>query len=474
MREADRSKLVAQGDGTAGFRLANHRLIVEVPLETLKRAPNQARTHNPAQIAKISNSIRRFGFVVPIVVDETGEIVAGHARYEAAKVLGLEMVPVLEQKFLNEAEKRAYRIADNRLAELADWDEEALKLDFECLLDFDIDPEITGFDTVDIDKIIFGEEEESDPADTIPGDPDRESDPIAQIGDVWVLGDHRILCSDARDPESYLRLLGDERAQMAITDPPYNVAIDGHVCGLGSIHHREFAMASGEMSAEEFRAFLHASCEAMAQCSCDGAIHFIYMDWRHIGDLLSVAEDVYSEIKNVVVWAKTNAGMGSFYRSQHELIVAAKVGKGRHVNTFGLGKKRHRSNVWTYPGVNTFRRGRDEDLEAHPTVKPTAMIADAIRDCSSAGGIILDPFLGSGTTILAAEKTGRRARGIEIDPAYVDVAISRWETMTGGQAVLDGTDISFERRMMEREEAQKALPAPDDSLRQDGEGTDDE
>jgi DNA modification methylase len=276
-------------------------------------------------------------------------------------------------------------------------------------------------------------------------EPDRKEPAVSAIGDLWQLGTHRLLCGSALEEESYRLLLGDERVQLVFSDPPYNVAIDGHVCGLGSVKHAEFKMATGEMSDQEFIAFLETFMRLAATHSVDGAIHFLCMDWRHMREILAAAQPVYGSPKNLCVWAKTNAGMGSFYRSQHELVFVFKVGTAKHINNFGLGGRgRYRSNVWTYPGVNTFKRGRMEELEAHPTVKPLAMVIDAVKDCSRRRGVVLDPFVGSGTTLLAAEKTGRIGRGIELDPHYVDVAIRRWQALTGQAAIHLGSGRTFD------------------------------
>jgi len=264
-------------------------------------------------------------------------------------------------------------------------------------------------------------------------------------GDVWALGPHRLLCGNALDSASYQNLMAGELAEMVFSDPPYNVRIDGNVCGLGRVRHREFAMASGEMKEADFTAFLRTAFEQLAANSTNGAIHFVCMDWRHLAEMLGAGRSVYSELKNLVVWSKTNAGMGSFYRSKHELVFVWKVGAAAHVNNFELGQHgRHRTNVWDYAGVNTIRPGRLEELAMHPTVKPVALVADAIKDCSRRNGIILDPFVGSGTTLIAAHRTGRRARGIELDPIYVDVAVRRWQTYTGKPATLLATGKSFE------------------------------
>jgi DNA modification methylase len=249
------------------------------------------------------------------------------------------------------------------------------------------------------------------------------------------MGEHRLLCGDARDGEAVQQLMAQETARMVFTDPPYNVKIDGHVGGAGRVKHREFAMASGEMSQDQFARFLTEVLANMADASCDGSIHLVCMDWRHMTELMAAGGAVYDELKNLIVWAKTNGGMGTFYRSRHELIFVFKKGKEAHINTFGLGESgRYRTNVWDYPGINTFRDGRDEELAMHPTVKPVALVADAIKDVSRRGHIVLDAFGGSGTTLIAAEKTGRNARLLELDPAYCDVICRRFEAYAGRPA----------------------------------------
>ena len=254
-----------------------------------------------------------------------------------------------------------------------------------------------------------------------------------------------ITCGDATDPEVYRILLNGEKAQMVFTDPPYNVPVNGHICGLGKVQHGEFVMASGEMSEEEFVRFLTDVTANLAAFSCDGSIHYVCMDWRHLGELLAAGRASYSELKNLVVWNKDNGGMGAFYRSKHELVFVFKNGSGPHINNFELGQHgRYRTNVWDYAGVNSLKSERAEELAMHPTVKPVAMVADAMRDCSRRGGIVLDAFSGSGTTIMAAEQTGRRGRAIELDPRYVDVAIRRWQKVTGGKAVKVSSGVSFD------------------------------
>jgi DNA modification methylase len=407
------------------------------------------RTHTKKQIQQIAASIRTFGFTNPVLTDDEGGIIAGHGRVEAAKQLGLARVPTIRIARLTDAQKRAYILADNRIAELAGWDPSLLALELKHLteIDLDFEIEVTGFETVDIDLIIAGAAQGGDRAEEeVAVDPDEIVTPVSQVGDLWHLGRHRLLCADALKAESYEQLLQGEKAQMVFTDPPYNVAVNGHVCVSGKIKHEEFVMASGEMSETQFTEFLTGVFSQLARFSADGSIHFHCMDWRHIHELMTAGRAVYTQLKNLCVWAKTNAGMGSFFRSQHELIFVFKNGSAPHINNFGLGEGgRYRTNLWTYPGVNTFKSGRLDELEMHPTVKPLALVADAIKDCSKRGGIILDAFSGSGTTIVAAEQTGRHGYALELNPKYVDVAVRRWEKVTGKRAVHAATGLTLDR-----------------------------
>ncbi len=318
----------------------------------------------------------------------------------------------------------------------------------------DLTLEITGFETGEIDGLMADFiDPERDPADEIPL-LDKRS--ISERGDLWQLGHHRLYCGDSCEETDVLALLGRALAAMIFADPPFNVRIKATV-GRGKIKHREFAFASGEMSSSEFIAFLKKWMRLVTQFSEDGSIHYICIDWRHLSEMLAAGEEIYSELKNVVVWAKTNAGQGSFYRSQHEFIFVFKNGDGPHQNNIELGRHgRNRSNLWSCAGVNTFRAGRLDELTVHPTVKPVALVSDAMRDCSRRGEIILDPFMGSGTTILAAEKVGRRAYGLEIDPLYVDVAVRRWQDFTKRDAFLKATGQTFDEVAAERAAPRKA------------------
>src|ERR1700681_4120288 len=390
--------------------------------------PRNARTHPKRQIDQLKASIEAFGFTNPILADPEGHIIAGHGRLQAARAMGLTEVPVIILSGLSEIQKRTLRIADNKIALNAGWDLEILQLELGELasIDVEIDPTLTGFSTGEIDVIL-----------TSTGDPDDEvippvpATPRTKPGDVWILGDHRVGCGDGRDTGFLERVIGSTaRVDAAFLDPPYNVRIGGHAVSAGS--HREFAMASGEMSEAEFRTFLTDTLGAAVRVSRDGAVHFVCMDWRHMDSVSTVGASLYGERLNLCVWNKSNAGMGSLYRSKHELVFVYRVGTAPHYNMVELGRHgRNRTNVWDYASVNSMRGSRREDLSLHPTVKPTGLIADAIQDVTRRGDLVLDLFLGSGTTLMAADRTGRRFRGLDIDPAYVDVAIERWSARTG-------------------------------------------
>ena len=411
----------------------------------LKPFPGNPRRHPESQIAGLMKSIDLV-WTNPILIDESATILAGHCRLEAAKRLGMTEVPTITIAGLSNSEKRALVIADNRLPERAVWDFDLLRQHFKGLIDVDFEVELTGFTTGEIDLVMDGKSVASttnDPADDLTGFA-LDGPAVSHAGDIWELGRHRMMCGDARRGDNYERLLRGDFAQMVVADPPYNVRIDGHAMGRGKVRHREFAMASGEMSDAAFGNFLDGFIRLAIRFSQDGAMHYLFMDWRHMRVLLNAADPHYSELKNVLVWNKANGGQGSFYRSKHELIAVFKNGTAAHVNNFGLGGQgRYRTNVLDYPGVNSLHPARRGDLELHPTTKPVALIADLIRDCSRRNGIILDPFGGSGTTILAAERTGRVARVIELDPLYVDVAIRRWERTTGARARHVKTGLSF-------------------------------
>ena len=328
------------------------------PVADLVPDPRNARQHSDRQVKQIARSIESFGFNVPILVDGAGQVVAGHGRLLAARRLGWSEVPTIRLDHLSEAQARAFAIADNRLTDTSTWDETLLAENLRMLseLDLTFDIEATGFTMGEIDLRIEGLNGAVPGPDAADELPDHAAGPaVTQPGDLWVLGSHRLFCGNALEGDSYVRVLDGQRAGLVFTDPPYNVQIDGHVSGLGAVRHREFAMASGEMSEAAFIEFLTTVCRQLAFHSTAGSIHYICMDWRHMGELLAAGHAAYSELKNLCVWTKDNGGMGSLYRSRHELVFVWKSGTVPHRNNVQLGQfGRNRTNVWSYPGANTF------------------------------------------------------------------------------------------------------------------------
>jgi DNA modification methylase len=437
--------------------------IVYRRIDELKPDPANPRRHAKKQVRQIAHSITEFGFNVPVLIDRENNVIGGHGRLLACRELGGSEVPTLRLDHLTPAQVRAFRIADNRLTEISTWDDRLLAEELKelSLLGLDFDIEVTGFEMGEIDLRIASLEEppepDDDPADEVPEVP--AGPPLSKIGDLWALGRHRVLCGSALEAAAFVDLMGETRAAMVFTDPPYNVPIDGHASGLGVVHHRPFPMASGEMDSAQFTTFLGDAFRNFAAFSDDGSIHFVCMDWRHAEELLAAGRGIYGEVKNLCVWVKDNAGMGSLYRSQHELVFVFKHGRREHRNNVQLGRfGRNRSNVWHYPGANSFARCSAEgNLSAlHPTVKPVVMVADAILDCSARGDTVLDGFLGSGTTLIATERTGRRCCGLELDPRYVDTIIRRWQNLTGGKALHATSGRSFDDLADEREAANAA------------------
>jgi DNA modification methylase len=416
-------------------------------VEELKPDPKNARQHPERQVRQIARSIGEFGFLIPVVVDANEQIIVGHGRHKAAQDSGIPEIPTIRVEHLTPEQVRAFAIADNRLTENSSWDEKLLAVQLKELseLNLDFSLEVTGFSMGEIDLRIesLSEPQEEDPADL----PPAPGIAVSKAGDLWNLGHHRLVCGNALEDACYQALMGERKASIVFTDPPYNVAIDGHAGGKGRIKHRDFAMAAGEMSGPEFTNFLHKTMAHMVRVSLDGSILFICMDWRHTGELLAAGKAADLELKNICVWVKHNAGMGSLYRSQHEFVLVFKNGKSPHRNNVELGRfGRNRTNVWNYTGVTPFGRETDEGnlLAMHPTVKPVRMIADALMDCSARGDIVLDPFLGSGSTLIAAERVGRICYGIELDPRYVDTAIRRWQKYTGQQAIHAASGRTFD------------------------------
>ena len=434
-----------------------------------------ARIHSKKQIKQIAESIKQFGFTNPLLIDDKNMVLAGHGRLAAAKLLELVRVPCVRLEQMTLAQKKAYTLADNKLALNAGWDEELLALELQELqaLDSDFDLGLTGFTIAEVDSLIEGLNVEE------AGDPEDELLPVicdgptvTRVGDLWQLGPHRLVCGDALSAEVVDKLMAGDLAQMVFTDPSYNVPIEGNVSGLGAHQHREFAMATGEMTKEEFTAFLAMSFKNLSDHSIEGSIHFICMDWRHMAEMMQAGLEVYTELKNLIVWAKDNGDMGTFYRSRHELIFAFKKGTAPHINSFELGQHgRYRTNVWSYKGMNSFGNGRDQDLALHPTVKPVAMIADAIKDVSSRGAIVLDLFGGSGSTLIAAHKTGRRGYLCELDAAYCDRIIRRFQAYARDDAVLLDSSETFAAIAVQRLQEQSKSDL--EKTCQDHEGSED-
>ncbi len=425
--------------------------IVYLPTGDLHLNADNPRIHSERQIRQIARSIKAFGFNVPIQINRQRQVVGGHGRLEAAKVLGLATVPTIELEHLTLEQQIAFAIADNKLTENSKWDERLLaeQINFLSGVELDFSLEATGLEVAEIDILIESlapaSENGHDDADIVPEA--RCSAPVTKLGDLWLLNNHRVLCENSLNENSFRVLMQNRKASTVFVDPPYNLPIDRYVGGLGAIKHREFAMASGEMSKSKFTDFLAQSFRPLLRHSADPSVHFVCGDWRHMREFLDAGYQTYSELKNLCVWAKDNAGMGTFYRSQPELIYVFKAGKGPHRNNFQLGQYgRYRTNLWRYGGVNSFSRNTEEGnlLEFHPTVKPVTLIADAVMDVSARGDIVLDSFLGSGSTLIACERTGRICYGIDIDPVYVDTIVRRWQRFTGLSATHAVSGRSFD------------------------------
>jgi len=412
-----------------------------VPLTKLRQTKKRLRRLDPVHVREVASAIGVLGFCHPILVGCDNEIIDGEVRFEAARLLGLDAIPCVRIDHLSPDEQRVLRLAVNRLAEKGEWDLAALKVEFEELILMDAPIEIAGFTLDEVDQVVLGQDASA--VEQGPLAPEEGDAPVAMVGDVFQLGVHRIVCGNATHPAVLAQLMeGDAPARLILTDEPYNVKIAGNVTGRG---HREFAMASGEMSDAEFLIFNVAWMEAVLPCLCDGGVFGTFIDWRGLPTVHLAAERLGLVPLNLIVWAKTNAGMGSLYRSQHELLPLFKKGTAAHVNNIELGRRgRWRSNLWTYPGASSLGSDARRGLKDHPTVKPTAMLEDALLDVTKRDDIVLDPFLGSGSTLIAADRTGRVCRGVELDPLYVDVIVRRYEALTGNAAVVAETGETFE------------------------------
>jgi len=430
-----------------------------VPPEIIRWPRVSPRKAVRRQHEALKRSLCEFGFVTPILIDSDHTLVAGHALLRAALDLKLANVPVVRLRHLTDTQIRALGIALNRIAEIGAWDQDVLARELEELAGLEIDFRAIGFTTTEVDLRIEGtlpKLHEMALDDTPPTQRDKLA--ISKLGDLWNLGLHKVLCGDSLDPATIPRLLVGILIACVLSDVPYNLAVKSF-SGRGRIKHAEFAMASGEMNEEEFLSFLKRYLTLSIERCANGTLLYIFIDWRHLEVLLQAGRECDLSLINVVTWVKTNPGMGSFYRSQSEFVVVFKHGDAPHTNNIDLGRYgRNRSNVWTYEGANSINPARRKELALHPTVKPARLCADAILDCTARGDIIFDGFLGSGTTLIAAEDVGRICYGIEIDPWYVDTIIRRWQEFTGLEAINEATGRTF--RETEQGQTMRFLPAP--------------
>ena len=455
-RRNDLSERLAAERASKGRRndMAPELRLVLRAIDRLRAARRRVRKTSAAQITRIANAIARLGFCLPILITADDEIIDGHERVEAAKQLGFTEITCVVIDHLDDEEIRVLRIALNRIAEKGSWDFDELRLEFKELIELGAPIELSGFELPEIDIVLAEEEPPALEEGEVEVDPEREQ--VTQPGDVWALGEHLIACGDARDQAVAAFLFADGRkAQLIGTDVPFNVAIENNVTRSG---HKEFAMASGEMSREEFIEFNLAWFSVWLQHLVDGGLFASFIDWRSVEIILAVGRMLGLELLNLIVWNKSKGGMGSMWRSQHELFPVFKAGRAPHRNNIQLGRfGRDRSNVWSYPGATTMGSDAREGLKSHPTVKPVSMLQDALLDMTNVGDIVVDPFLGSGSTLIACEKSGRICRAVEIDPGFVDVAIRRWIDLTGKTPVLIGQVGDAPPR--ERPAAQLRLPS---------------
>lgn len=411
-----------------------------VETESIQPNPKNTKKHGEEQVSEIANSMNRNGNNTPIGIRH-GIVLVGNGRYLAAKKLGLKYIPVVNLDHLTDEQARLYALADNKLAEKSEWDFDILIPELNDLMSsIDLDLDLTGFNSIEIDNLLYKpliEEEKKEKEEKFP---ELNIEKRVSLGEIWQLGRHKLICGNALHTESYEKVLNRKLADIVITDPPYNVKISGHV--TTQKHHKEFAEASGEKTDEEFTSFLRDTFSKLVEFSKDGSIHYIFMDWKHSKNMHDASSE-YAELKNICIWAKELAGMGSLYRSQHELCFVFKNGTAPHTNHIELGKHgRYRSNIWKYQGMHVSNKQAKDLGKMHPTVKNTAMLMDMILDCSNPRDIVLDCFGGSGSTLIAAERTGRTAAIIELSPEYCDVILARWENETGkkAQLLINGDD----------------------------------
>jgi len=404
-----------------------------LPIDSIKPYDRQVRRHDRRKVVKLKKLIGHYGQVAPIIIDANQVIIDGHGVWLAMRELGSGDIAAITVAGRSDPEIKALRLALNRLAEEAGWNNEILRTEFKELMSLSFDLDLTAFDTAEIDHILDLDLPTANVVEDEEQIPVVQAQAVSKQGDIWICGDHRIGCGNANDGEFVARVRDGVLADVSFVDPPYNLPISGFVSG-----------GIGEMSPEEFTTFLASALKVLQMSSTPHALIYACMDWRHVYELVTASRHCTLELYNICVWAKTNAGMGSLYRNQHELICVFKVGTETPANNVELGRHgRNRSNLWTYRGFNSFGTNRDELLAAHPTVKPVAMIADALRDVTRRGGAVLDTFLGSGSTLIAAEETGRRCFGVELDPLYVDVTIRRWQAHVHRDAIHAATGDLF-------------------------------
>ena len=422
--------------------LTNHMQLNWIALDALKASGRKSRTHSRDQIGKLAESIRSFGFSVPILVDHDNRI-SGRPREARGCPSGRprERSLSLPCRTSPAEQKRAFILAENRLAELAGWDRETLRIELEELtaIDLDFDLTVIGFAEPEIDAILYSGTEGEEPGEAIP---QLAADPVTRLGDLWLLGEHHLYCGDALQQKALEIVLAGELARTVFTDPPYNASINRHV--TKSAQHPEFVMASGEMGEAEFAQFLNSVAGQITRALAPGGLAYVCMDWRHMLEVLNAAASQSLDVLNLIIWDKTRGGMGSFYRSQHELIFLLRKPGDLHLNRVELGKHgRYRTNVWAYQGVSGAGDAKAQAREMHPTVKPLALVRDAILDSTAGGDLVVDLFSGSGTTLIAAHETRRRCSAIELDPRYVDVGVIRWQDFSGLEARLADTGETF-------------------------------
>ena len=441
--------------------------IEQIEIDLLKGYGRKLRKRSDKGRDALLASVRSFGIVLPVLIDAQNGIIGGEGIVEAARAAGYTQVPVVRIEHLDEGAARLLRITLNKVGEDPEWDQHELAAEFSELLEMDLelDCNVTGFDTVAIDHLLFPSAAAENDDDELPCPVATFGMAVSRTGDIWLMGAHRVGCGSSLEDAALKPLMLDELARMVLTDHPFNVKIGGHVSGLGKHQHREFAFASGEMSEAQFVAFLRQSMVALSARCIDGGLLYMYMDWRHMWEMTTAIREAELSLINMAVWVKLAGGMGSFLRSQHELCFIAKKGSAPFLNNVQLGRfGRNRTNCWMYPGMNSFGAGRDDLLAMHPTCKNVSMLSDAIRDTSDRGDIVLDGFLGSGSTLIAAERTGRRCFGMELDPLYVDTIVQRWEKATGKSATLESTGETFaeatDRRLREAKVAEPEIAPP--------------